>query len=188
MIDDQSVAETDHAMQIHEKINKGDISGPKKKGNKDNNVCYVDANSFTPRRLLQAYHAQARRSPRPPEPHTPRTTHHAHSHTQPGDSSSSSSSDAARAPSEAAAPLPVATAAAAAAAALPADSAALKDLPAPIEQHVELGIADDPVLLARARALDVLALELEELRGHLRDRLPCLAGLAAPADGHLELA
>jgi hypothetical protein len=86
----------------------------------------------------------------------------------------------------------VAIAAAADAAALPADSAALKDLPAPIEQHVELGIADDPALLARGRALhdlDVFALELEQLRGHLRDRLlPCLAGLAAPADGALELA
>ena len=50
-------------------------------------------------------------------------------------------------------------------AALPADSADLEDLLATIEQHVELGIADNAAL-ARSRALhnfDVLALELEKL-------------------------
>src|SRR5712691_3454779 len=75
-------------------------------------------------------------------------------------------------------------------AALPADPAALEDLLATIEQHVELGIADDAAL-ARGRALhdfDVLAFEIEKLGGHFRDRLPGFAGLGAAADWHLELA
>src|SRR5260221_6937197 len=74
--------------------------------------------------------------------------------------------------------------------ALPADPAALEDLLATIEQHVELGIADDAAL-ARGRALhdfDVLAFEVEKLGGHFRDRLPGFAGLGAAADWHLELA
>jgi len=77
-------------------------------------------------------------------------------------------------------------------AALPSGAAALEDLLAAIEQHVQLGIADDPAL-ARRRVLhdlDVLALELEQLRSHLRDRLlPRLARPgAAAADRPLELA
>jgi len=36
--------------------------------------------------------------------------------------------------------------------------------------------------------IDVLALELETLRGHFRDRLPRFAGFGAGADWHLELA
>lgn len=75
-------------------------------------------------------------------------------------------------------------------AALPANPAALEDLLATIEQHVELSIADDAAL-ARGRALhdfDVLALELEKLGGHLRDRLPRFTRLGAAADWHLELA
>src|SRR5712691_6324883 len=74
--------------------------------------------------------------------------------------------------------------------ALPADPATLEDLLATIEQHVELGIADDAAL-ARGRALhdfDVLAFEIEKLGGHFRDRLPRFAGLGAAADWHLELA
>ena len=75
-------------------------------------------------------------------------------------------------------------------AALPADPAALEHLLATIEQHLELGIADDPAL-ARSGTLhdfDVLALELEKLGGHFRDRLPRFARLGAAADWHLELA
>ena len=74
--------------------------------------------------------------------------------------------------------------------ALRADPAALEDLLATIEQHLELGIADDAPL-ARGRALhdfDVLAFELEKLGGHFRDRLRRFAGFGAAADWHLELA
>ncbi len=165
-------------MQIHEKINKGDISGPKKKGNKSNNVC--TSTQIRSRRDVFSKHMRKRVVP---------LVHRSLKHLE---------QPIARIPTprrlllgRSARAVGRRSSTLAAAAALPADSAALKDLPAPIEQHVELGIADDPALLARGRALhdlDVLALELEELRGHLRDRLPCLAGLAAPADGHLELA
>ena len=75
-------------------------------------------------------------------------------------------------------------------AALPANSAALKDLLATIEKHLEFGIANDAAL-ARGRALhdfDVFALELEKLRGHLPNRLSRLAGLGAASDWPFELA
>jgi len=75
-------------------------------------------------------------------------------------------------------------------AALPADAAALKDLRVTMEQHLELVLADDPALARRCglHQLDVLPLELKQLRGHLLNRLWRLARLGAAPDRHLEVA
>ena len=75
-------------------------------------------------------------------------------------------------------------------AALPAGAAALKDLLAPIEQHLQLRIADDaPLAVIRVlHDLDVLAFQLEQLRRHLRYRVSRLARLGSAPDGRLEFA
>jgi hypothetical protein len=73
--------------------------------------------------------------------------------------------------------------------ALPAHAASLKDFLATVEEHVELGVANDAAL-SRCRArhhLDVLTLKLEQLCRHLRNRLSSLASLGTATDRYFEL-
>ncbi|KAH9987738.1 hypothetical protein BJV74DRAFT_840806 [Russula compacta] len=64
----------------------------------------------------------------------------------------------------------------------------LEDLLATIEQHVKLGVVDDAAFTRSQHNLDVFAFELEQLRGHFRDSLPCLTSLGTAADWPLEFA
>ncbi|KAH9968403.1 hypothetical protein BJV74DRAFT_889894 [Russula compacta] len=74
-------------------------------------------------------------------------------------------------------------------AALSAYATAPENLPATIEHHVELGVADDAALTCGGAQhnLDVLAFDLKQLRGHFPDSLSCLSSLA-PTDRRLEFA